>query len=190
MDGLFGVTCGAIDFPGRLAFTLFFRGCNLACPWCHNAEVMKGPANVTLEDAVVAVRNLKGIAPTLGVVFSGGEPSVSADFEKALERLQPLVPLAIHTNGLALPMDDENPFQAVILSIKGEECYPDLEAAHMAISAALSYYDTAIAKEVRVVEGTHPAPSLLKLAQDAGWPIRTTPMTWRTAAPQHERREA
>lgn len=100
------------------------------------------------------------------------------------------MPLALHTNGLALPKADENPFQAVILSIKGEECYPDPNEAHRAISAALNYYDTAIAKEVRVVEGTHPAPSLLKLAQDAGWPIRTTPMTWRTAAPQYERREA
>ncbi|MDX9802166.1 MAG: anaerobic ribonucleoside-triphosphate reductase activating protein, partial [Spirochaetia bacterium] len=28
-----------IDYPGRIASTIFLPGCNLRCPFCHNREL-------------------------------------------------------------------------------------------------------------------------------------------------------
>ncbi|MDQ7796166.1 MAG: radical SAM protein, partial [Spirochaetia bacterium] len=30
-----------VDYPGRIAATLFIPGCNLRCPWCHNRELVE-----------------------------------------------------------------------------------------------------------------------------------------------------
>ena len=33
-----------LDFPGRVACTVFLGGCDLRCPFCHNAELIDGTA--------------------------------------------------------------------------------------------------------------------------------------------------
>ncbi|MBR6556766.1 MAG: 4Fe-4S cluster-binding domain-containing protein, partial [Clostridia bacterium] len=32
-----------LDFPGRVACTVFTKGCNLRCPFCHNASLVLDP---------------------------------------------------------------------------------------------------------------------------------------------------
>jgi pyruvate-formate lyase-activating enzyme len=29
-----------IDFPGKIAATVFFSGCNFFCPWCYSPELV------------------------------------------------------------------------------------------------------------------------------------------------------
>ena len=29
-----------IDYPGKLACTVFLAGCNFRCPWCHSKELV------------------------------------------------------------------------------------------------------------------------------------------------------
>ena len=29
-----------LDFPGKVACTVFLTGCNLRCPYCHNPELV------------------------------------------------------------------------------------------------------------------------------------------------------
>ena len=31
-----------LDFPGQVACTVFSKGCNFACPFCHNASLVNG----------------------------------------------------------------------------------------------------------------------------------------------------
>ena len=31
-----------LDFPGRVACTVFLQGCNFRCPFCHNSELLPG----------------------------------------------------------------------------------------------------------------------------------------------------
>ena len=40
-----------VDFPGKVAATVFTGGCNLRCPFCHNA-----PLVTRVEAAVLALR--------------------------------------------------------------------------------------------------------------------------------------
>ena len=30
----------SLDFPGKVACTVFLTGCNLRCPYCHNPELV------------------------------------------------------------------------------------------------------------------------------------------------------
>ena len=32
-----------LDFPSKVACTVFTGGCNLACPFCHNARLVRAP---------------------------------------------------------------------------------------------------------------------------------------------------
>ena len=39
-----------LDYPGRVACTVFFGGCNMRCPFCHNAELLDGTAPAVMDD--------------------------------------------------------------------------------------------------------------------------------------------
>ena len=32
-----------LDFPGKVACTVFFGGCNFRCPFCHNGNLVLHP---------------------------------------------------------------------------------------------------------------------------------------------------
>ena len=89
-----------IDFPGTVATVLFFSGCNLACPWCHNPGVVRGihPA-VSLRDIIAYIDKRHGLIE--GVVLSGGEPTIHAGMPAfAGELRQRKVAIKLDTNGL------------------------------------------------------------------------------------------
>ena len=37
-----------LDFPGKMACTVFTGGCNFRCAFCHNASLVIGPEHVPL----------------------------------------------------------------------------------------------------------------------------------------------
>jgi len=147
---ILGWEFGSKDFPRRLAYTLFFAGCNLKCSFCHNPEVAnaKDGAYSLQELADFIVYGRGHSVPDVGVVFSGGEPSVSPYFENAIQLFN-CYPLAIHTNGLRLPERKRNPFEAVVLSIK--PISNEINQYTEKMLAAVDYYRTAKFKEIRIV---------------------------------------
>ena len=42
-----------VDYPGRIAATLFLPGCNLRCPWCHNRELVEIEGFATIHNLSV-----------------------------------------------------------------------------------------------------------------------------------------
>ena len=63
-----------LDFPGKVACTVFLGGCNLRCPFCHNAELaFEGRGDEISEEKFFKfLEKRKGILD--GVCVSGGEP--------------------------------------------------------------------------------------------------------------------
>ena len=64
-----------LDFPGRVACTLFTGGCNFRCPFCHNASLVTDIDNdVTYtEESILAFLDKRhGLLD--GVAITGGEP--------------------------------------------------------------------------------------------------------------------
>jgi len=92
-----------IDYPGRVAATLFSVGCNFRCPFCHNAELVlpereRGLSLFEPDDVLEALSRRAGFLD--GVVLSGGEPTLQEDLEAFAARLKELGLLVkLDTNG-------------------------------------------------------------------------------------------
>lgn len=91
-----------VDFPGKLAATVFTGGCNLRCPFCHNALLVnrleENPETHSVEEVLDFLKKRKGFLD--GVVLSGGEPLLQsgvADFLAAIKAMGFAVKL--DTNG-------------------------------------------------------------------------------------------
>ena len=93
-----------IEYPGRISSVVFFGGCNLYCPFCHNPELVKPDIlaeQYTLdEDAVVRMLSERsGFVD--GVCITGGEPLLSPGLPGFLGRIRSETGLAVKldTNG-------------------------------------------------------------------------------------------
>jgi len=90
-----------IDYPGKVAATIFTRGCSFACPFCHNPElVLANHFNPLLDEEEVLDFLKKRIGKLEAVCITGGEPTLQndlIDFIKKIKGLGYLVKL--DTNG-------------------------------------------------------------------------------------------
>lgn len=69
-----------VDYPGKLAATVFTGGCNLRCPFCHNALLVTRLAETPVLSQTEVLRFLASRRGLLdGVVLSGGEPLLQCD---------------------------------------------------------------------------------------------------------------
>jgi len=92
-----------LDFPGRVACTVFTGGCNLRCPFCHNARLVLTPgADANCEEEVLDyLSRRKGLLE--GICITGGEPLLQPDLADFIGRVKALGFLVkLDTNG-ALP---------------------------------------------------------------------------------------
>ena len=65
-----------VDFPGHVACTVFTAGCNLRCPYCHNADLMTPAASANASEEKF-FRFLEERQTLLeGVCITGGEPTL------------------------------------------------------------------------------------------------------------------
>ena len=90
-----------LDFPGRLACTVFLGGCNLRCPFCHNASLVLprgGVSGMTADELLAFLQKRRGRLQ--GVCVTGGEPTLCPDLPDLL-RLIPLLgfEVKLDTNG-------------------------------------------------------------------------------------------
>jgi len=98
-----------LDYPGKLAATVFTGGCNLRCPFCHNAPLVTRAVQTPelSQEAVLSfLRSRRGLLD--GVVLSGGEPLMQCGAEVFLREVRAL--------GFSVKLDTNG-------------CYPDALAA-------------------------------------------------------------
>ena len=89
-----------LDFPGRTACTVFTGGCNLRCPFCHNAGLVRTPlaeANRT-DEVLEYLQKRRGILD--GVCVTGGEPLLQPDLAEFIRRIKDMgYAVKLDTNG-------------------------------------------------------------------------------------------
>ena len=88
-----------LDFPGRVACTVFLGGCDFRCPYCHNAELVDGTAPPTLDDTALLdfLKKRRGLLD--GVAITGGEPLLR-DLAPLLREIRALgFAVKLDTNG-------------------------------------------------------------------------------------------
>ena len=89
-----------LDFPGKVACTVFLQGCNYRCPFCHNSELLPGTGEpvMTEEEFLAFLEKRKGLLD--GVAVSGGEPTLYNGLEALLKKIKDLgYGVKLDTNG-------------------------------------------------------------------------------------------
>ena len=93
-----------LDFPGRVACTVFTMGCNFRCPFCHNSSLVLSPAlpELSQDDFFAFLRKRQGLLD--GVAITGGEPLLHPDMPEFLEKIRAM--------GYAVKLDTNGAFPA------------------------------------------------------------------------------
>ncbi len=89
-----------LDFPGKVAATLFTGGCNFRCPFCHNSGLLSGDAEelYTPGEILRFLEKRKNILE--GVCITGGEPTLQPDLEDFIRDIRSLgLAVKLDTNG-------------------------------------------------------------------------------------------
>ena len=89
-----------LDYPGRVACTVFLQGCNYACPFCHNSELLcfEAAPFMAEEELLTFLKKRQGILD--GVCITGGEPTLYAGLENLLRQIKALgYHVKLDTNG-------------------------------------------------------------------------------------------
>ena len=89
-----------LDFPGRVAATVFLGGCDFRCPFCHNFELATGEAKPVMDDAELLAFLTKRQGLLDGVAITGGEPCLHTSLPELLARIRELgFATKLDTNG-------------------------------------------------------------------------------------------
>ena len=89
-----------LDYPGKVACTVFLGGCDLRCPFCHNSGLVAGPMPAELDDGALLAFLDKRRGLLDGVCVTGGEPLLRPELPQLLSRIKELgYPVKLDTNG-------------------------------------------------------------------------------------------
>ena len=104
-----------LNYPGKVACTIFTKGCNFKCPFCHNSSLIElGNSSYMYDEVFSYLNKRKNILE--GVCISGGEPLI-------LKNIKDLgLSIKIDTNGsnpdMLQELIDENLIDYVAMDIK------------------------------------------------------------------------
>jgi len=131
-----------VDYPEKLACTVFLAGCNFRCPWCYNPELVlpekiKDNSQITKKDFFNFLKYRINLLD--GVVICGGEPTLNKDlpiFCKKIKKMGYLIKL--DTNGsnpeIISNLIDEKLIDYIAMDIKApKEKYKEATGAKIDI---------------------------------------------------------
>ena len=96
-----------LDFPGRVASTIFLGGCNMRCPFCHNMDLVTGLDQIeplSYKSVIEHLNLRKGVID--GVCVTGGEPTLQPDLIPFIEEIKNM--------GLLVKLDSNGSQPAVL----------------------------------------------------------------------------
>jgi len=131
-----------IDYPGKVACTVFLIGCNFRCPFCYSSELVL-PERIKLQPRIPEkeffdfLEERKGLLE--GVVICGGEPTIHKDLPKFIKKNKKIGYLIkLDTNG-------SNPEMLKQLTAEGLVDYVAMD-----IKAPKEKYDKATGVKVKI----------------------------------------
>ena len=151
-----------LDFPGKVACTVFTAGCNFRCPFCHNASLVISPDTsdrISEEELFAFLKKRRGILD--GVCITGGEPLLQRDIEEFIAKIREL--------GLAVKLDTNGAYPERLRSIidKGLVDYVAMDIKNSkekyALTAGADVDIDKISESVRIL-----------MASDVEYEFRTT----------------
>ena len=122
-----------LDYPGRVACTIFIGGCNYRCPFCQNGSLVLTPMEepeIQKEEIFAFLKKRQGILD--GVAITGGEPTLSPGLPEFMQQIRDLgYDIKLDTNGtnpaMIKQLARDGLVQKVAMDIKAcPENYPRL----------------------------------------------------------------
>jgi len=92
-----------IDYPGRIAATVFLTGCNFRCPFCYSSELVlpekiKNQPKISEKDFFIFLKERKELIE--GIVLCGGEPTISKGLTPLIKKIKKMgFSVKLDTNG-------------------------------------------------------------------------------------------
>jgi len=159
-----------IDYPGKIACSVFLIGCNFRCPFCYSPELVlpekiKHQPTIPVADFFSFLKKRRKFLEA--VVILGGEPTIYPDLDKFLRRIKKLGYL------IKLDSNGNNPQMVKSLILKKLVDYVALD-----IKAPKEKYESVIGRgEERLVKKmVYKIEETLKILKEAGvdFECRTT----------------
>lgn len=122
-----------LDYPGKVAATIFLGGCNFRCPFCQNSTLVLNPSaqpEIPVKEVLSFLKKRQGILD--GVCITGGEPTLSPDLPELLQEIRALgYSIKLDTNGthpaLLKALAEQDLIQMAAVDIKAcPDNYPAL----------------------------------------------------------------
>ena len=90
-----------LDFPGRMASTVFTGGCNMRCPFCHNRSLVFLNENDSDISTDAILEHLENRSKVLdGICITGGEPTLHKGLKDFIKKVKALgLEVKLDTNG-------------------------------------------------------------------------------------------
>ena len=159
-----------LDYPGRVACTVFLQGCNFKCPFCYNSSLIDSNDNnfLSTNDFFDFLDKRKKVLD--GVAITGGEPLLNPSIKEFIKKIKEKGFLVkLDTNGsnpnLLKELIEENLVDYVAMDIKNTfEKYQittgvnvDIEnikkSIHLLINSSIDYeFRTTVVKEFHNIE--------------------------------------
>lgn len=174
-----------LDFPQRVACTVFTGGCNLRCPFCHNASLVRLEDEQDLTEEAVAFIQ-KRARMLQGVCVTGGEPLLQPDLADFLRFVRSLgLATKLDTNGTLpdrlSPLLAEGLLDYVAMDLKNSpdryaetvglprfDFAPVAETMRLLRTSGIDYeYRTTVVKGLHSAEGLKGVAALL--TRDEKW---------------------
>ena len=168
-----------LDYPGKVACTVFTGGCNFRCPFCHNASLVlpqRFSQELPEEEILAFLKKRCGMLD--GVAVTGGEPLLHKDIGLFLRKVRDLgYKIKLDTNGsfpdrlealirdglvdrVAMDIKNSPALYSVTAGIPALDIAPIEKSRDMLLSGAVE-------AEFRttVVKGLHTRESLIETAK-------------------------
>ncbi|MGI6095954.1 MAG: anaerobic ribonucleoside-triphosphate reductase activating protein [Lachnospiraceae bacterium] len=161
-----------LDYPGKIACTIFLGGCNFRCPFCHNSRLVLSPhtqPQLTEEEILSFLKKRQGILE--GVCITGGEPTQEKGLIAFIEKIHNIgYPIKLDTNGSRpwilkklvhnqlidmVAMDIKSSFSSYekVAGVKGISLDPIRESAAFLLTDVIPYeFRTTVVRELHNAE--------------------------------------
>ena len=160
-----------LDFPGRIAATVFLPGCNMRCPFCHNALLVLPGENpdpgMTELEFLDFLQTRRGKLD--GVCVTGGEPTLHKELPELLRKIKDMgFQIKLDTNGTNpqmlsalmaeglldyVAMDIKNSPEKYPVTCGADRLEPVKESAALLLNGNVAYeFRTTVVRELHTLE--------------------------------------
>lgn len=152
-----------LDYPEKVACTVFFAGCNFRCPFCHNASLVVNipeKGDISEEEFFAFLKKRQGILD--GVCITGGEPLMQPELEGFIRKMKDL--------GYEVKLDTNGSFPEKLEYLVKEKL---VDYVAMDIKNSLDAYDITAGTDGQYLEAIQKSAAFL-MKRNVPYEFRTT----------------